>query len=365
MKIIKRYLKSELSLREAFKFIPSLGFNLFSLLCKDKNYHNPTFLTWILTDKCQLKCKHCLREAIPSFLSKKERLGIAEKIVNSSVNWVSLTGGEPLIIPELIDILRILKKKNKKVTITTNGLVLSEFLKGLIEVGLDAVHISMDSHKREIHDSLRECPGLFDKVLESISTIKAKRKSKGPLIKLRCTISKKNYRQLSDYIYFWKDKVDSIHFQPITDGNMNYVREKSLLFSKKDEKPFRNIFSELQKKYSFFKSSYYRLMPEFIFDRENFYKKLNYKCLLVTSSGLYLLPNGNVTVCYGRKEYIVGNATTETIDEIWERKSTMEVRKKISNIRSGPSGTGCFCWEPNTQFNLYLSSLYKYFRKFR
>ncbi|MCF7916168.1 MAG: radical SAM protein [Candidatus Omnitrophica bacterium] len=361
MMMIKKYLKNELSLPEVLKAAPNLVYNFFSLLYKSQNNRGPVFLTWVLTDKCQLKCKHCLRESIPSSLSKKDKLNIAKKIADSSAYWISITGGEPFIVPELMDIVKILKRKNKKVTITTNGFLLDNFLKDLIDVGLDAIHLSVDSHKREVHDFLRDCPGLFDKIVKIISEIKIKRKKK-PLIKLRCTISKANYLQMSDYVKFWQDKVDSIHFQPIVNDRMNRTREKSLMFVKEDEKPFRDVLLKLQQ-HSIFRNKYYDLMPEFIFNRNQLCKSLNYKCLLMASSGIYLLPNGDATVCYGRKEYVVGDILTESIVDIWAKKNTMDIRKKIVNIYSKSHCKDCFCWGPNTQFNLYLLSLYNFFNR--
>ncbi len=343
--------------------MPNVVGNFLSIFLNKKSFYGPAFISWVLTDQCQCKCKHCYREPIPTSLSKEARFKIARNIAESSAHWISLIGGEPLIIPEIMDIIRILKKSNKKVTMTTNGLDLDCFLKDIIDLRIDAVHVSIDSHKREIHDYLRDTQGLFDIAFKAISEIKLSRKSAKPLIKLRCTISKANYLELVDYVEFWKDKVDAIHFQPIVDNRMNRARDKGLMLTKEDEGPFRSVLSELQKRYSFLRNSYYKLMPEFIFNRQALYKKLNYKCLLVASSGLYVLPDGRVTICYGRREDIAGNVIDKRIIDIWRDRETMNMQRRIVDISPDLFCPECFCWEPHTPFNLYLLFFYNYIRK--
>lgn len=363
MKAIKSLFNSELSLSEVLRVAPNLACNFFSIFSNKKSFCGPAFISWVLTDQCQCKCRHCYREPIPSSLSKEARLKIAENVAQSSAHWVSLIGGEPLIVPEIMDIARILKKNNKKVTITTNGLDLNHFLKDIIDLRIDAVHISIDSHRREIHDYLRDTQGLFDKVLKTISEIRRDRKSVKPLIKLRCTISKVNYLELGDYVEFWKDKVDAIHFQPVVDNRMNRIRNTGLMLTKEDQGPFRGVLSELQKRYSFLRNNYYTFMPEFIFNRQVLYKRLNYKCLLVASSGLYLLPDGRVTICYGRRENTAGNVMNESIIDIWRNKESISIQRKIINTPADSFCPECFCWETNTPFNLYLLSVYNVLRK--
>lgn len=357
-RFLERYFKSEILLEEAIKAAPSLICNFFSLIFKKKSFCGPTFLTWVLTYQCQLECRHCLIKSKSTFLTKEEKLKVAENIAKSSTHWVSLSGGEPLIFPEILDIVRILKNNHKKVTITTNGLVLDSFIDDLIDAGLDGLHISMDSHKKDIHDFLRDCPGLFDRVLNTIYKIKSKRERKKPLIKLRCTVSKKNYFDLVSYVDFWKDKADSIHFQPVTDVRMNYVREKNLMFTKEDEGPFRSVIFELQKKYSIYRNSYYSLMPDFIFDRQGLCQRLNYKCLFVASSGLYIVPDGHIAVCYSQQDNTIGNAVWESISSVWKKNDTILARRKIVDMSFESFCSDCFCWCPNTQFNIYLLPLY-------
>ena len=354
MRAIRTLLNNEFSFLEGLRARPSLTSNLFSLYFNKRNYGGPTFITWELTNQCQCKCKHCERDIESKPLSRFERLEIVKNIILLPTRWISLLGGEPFIVPEIIEIAEILKSKGKKVTITTNGLLLKEFIKDLIRIKIDAIHLSVDSHRSEVHDCLRNTPGLFNNLLDSIMEIRKNRISRKVSIKLRCTISKANYRELIEYVEFWKDKADAIYFQPIVDNNLNRVRDKSLLFTEGDEDSFRDILSRLQNRNSSFRNIYYSLMPEYIFNRQGFFKKLNYQCLLTSSCGLNILPNGCITICYGRRENVSGNALHESIMDIWRKPETMVSKKNILNTPAEYFYSQCFCWDPNTAFNLYL-----------
>ena len=155
---IKALFNNDLYLVESLRNVPDLARNLLMFILDKRSSGTPLFLTWTLTNVCQFQCRHCYREPNSVSLTRNERIKIAENIARSSVYWVSLTGGEPLMIPEIMEIVSILKRHNKKVTITTNGFLLNDFIKDIIDIKVDGLHISVDSHKREIHDYLRNTP---------------------------------------------------------------------------------------------------------------------------------------------------------------------------------------------------------------
>jgi len=360
---MKNLLNNDMSLTDVFKATPSLICNLLPFIFNKRGLLGPTFLWWTLTYECSIKCKHCYIKQKFETLSKDQKLKIARNIACSSVYWVSFVGGEPLIVSEIVDIVRILKKSNKKVTITTNGLFLNNFVQDIIDVGLDAVHISVDSHRKEVHDYLRNTPGLFDEILKAITEIKRRRKSGRPLIKLRCTLSRENYLEAVDYVKFWKDKVDAIYFQPIVDNIINRVRERSVLFTEQDEVPFRKVLSSLQKDFIYFRNMYYSRMPDFVFHRERIWIELGFKCMLVPAAVLNILPDGNTCLCNGRRDESGGNALNQSIREIWRSDSIKFLQDEIKKTYSEGFDYECFCWESCTFFNLYLVNFYNFISK--
>jgi MoaA/NifB/PqqE/SkfB family radical SAM enzyme len=359
------FLNNEFSLKEVLKAVPSLTANLLSAFLGKKWSSSPTFLTWVLSNRCQLTCRHCSRELFSEPLSLDKKKEIAKNIASSSTCWVSFTGGEPLMVPGVMDIIRIIKNGNKKVTITTNGAMLKSFMGDIVGAGIDAVNISVDSHQSQVHDYLRGASGLFNNIFGAIEELKKNRIFKKPQIKLKCTISRANYKELINYVDFWKDKVDSIYFQPIVNNNMNQIRDKNLLFAKEDEKTFRSVLSNLQKKYSSFKNDYYNFMPDYIFHKEELYRKLKYKCLIISTSALYILPHGKAVICYGERGEIAADTAVKSIADIWRSDKTRAVQKKIRFILESRYDPNCFCWEANTLFNLHLLSLYNFVSKIK
>ncbi len=107
-----------------------------------------------LTDLCNFRCVYCMPpEGLPmlippsSYLTKQE-IGRFVKIMGSlGVHRIRLTGGEPLLRQDILDIVRALKgvETVKDLSITTNGSRLGPMVHDLKEAGLDRINISLDS----------------------------------------------------------------------------------------------------------------------------------------------------------------------------------------------------------------------------
>src|SRR5579875_137979 len=109
-----------------------------------------------LTDRCNFRCVYCMPEET-EFLPREELL-TADEIVRAvsafarlGVDKVRLTGGEPLMRPEVVDITRRIKALSgiRSVSMTTNGFMLPHRAQALKEAGLDGVNISLDTLKRD------------------------------------------------------------------------------------------------------------------------------------------------------------------------------------------------------------------------
>lgn len=105
-----------------------------------------------LTDRCNLRCVYCMPEDGGECLPAKDVL-TDDKIVRlcqvlgrNGVKKIKLTGGEPLIRPNLPDIIHRIKSIPgiEQVTLTTNGVLLGEKIDELVKAGLDAVNVSID-----------------------------------------------------------------------------------------------------------------------------------------------------------------------------------------------------------------------------
>ena len=110
------------------------------------------YLRISLTDRCNLRCVYCMPEEC-EFQPTSELMTTAEVIrltrifARMGTNKIRLTGGEPSIHPEIIDIVKGIKTIAgiRSVSMTTNGVLLDKLASPLAAAGLERVNISLDT----------------------------------------------------------------------------------------------------------------------------------------------------------------------------------------------------------------------------
>lgn len=132
-----------------------------------------------LTDRCSLRCTYCMPfnfdKWLPSneLLTVDELIAIVELAVSMGINEIRLTGGEPLLRPDLVEIVeRISSLKNAPdLSMTTNGVALAKVAKELASAGLTRVNISLDTLDWERFKRLT-FRDRYDDVIEGVSAAK-------------------------------------------------------------------------------------------------------------------------------------------------------------------------------------------------
>jgi len=112
-----------------------------------------TYLRISLTDRCNLRCVYCMPkeglqwQARADQLSVEEIVRVVETAAQGGVKRVRLTGGEPLVHPNIIQIVRRIAsiQKIEEVSLTTNAMLLERLAQPLADAGLSRVNISLDS----------------------------------------------------------------------------------------------------------------------------------------------------------------------------------------------------------------------------
>ncbi len=112
-----------------------------------------TYLRISITDLCNLRCVYCLPEkgiqwqARENELSADEIIRVTAALACAGVRRVRLTGGEPLIRPDIVEIVRRIADipAIEEVSLTTNGMLLERLARPLAEAGLRRVNISLDT----------------------------------------------------------------------------------------------------------------------------------------------------------------------------------------------------------------------------
>ena len=110
-----------------------------------------------LTDRCNLRCTYCMPNDFAAWLPSEHQLTTDELVrvieiaVSEGINEVRVTGGEPLLRPDLVEIVsRINAITNAPtLTMTTNALTLEKVAQPLVDAGLTRINISLDTLDRD------------------------------------------------------------------------------------------------------------------------------------------------------------------------------------------------------------------------
>ena len=147
-----------------------------------KRLHPPAAIEWFPTYHCNSHCRYCGGygpKAIFEFEPTIPYEDIIEIVRLSGKSGTSIwniggRGGEPLLYPNLIDILALIKQQGMKGILITNGLLLNdEFVTKLTGIRWDILRISLDSHLSGIHDEIRQVSGNFDKINKALILFKS------------------------------------------------------------------------------------------------------------------------------------------------------------------------------------------------
>ncbi|XP_035530106.1 molybdenum cofactor biosynthesis protein 1 isoform X1 [Morone saxatilis] len=204
----------------------------FSAFLTDNFGRRHSYLRISLTEKCNLRCQYCMPEEgvkltpRSQLLSTSEVLTLARLFVQEGVEKIRLTGGEPLIRPDVLDIISELRKLEglKTIAVTTNGMNLARLLPKLKETGLDLINISLDSLVPAKFEFIVRRKG-FHKVMEGID--KAIEMGYNP-VKVNCVVMRGlNEDELLDFVALTEKKpleVRFIEYMPFDGNKWNFKK---------------------------------------------------------------------------------------------------------------------------------------------
>jgi len=138
------------------------------------NFSAPDTIFFEITRACNINCTFCFNNSgrrMSNEMSDAQRLRLVQDLINSGVQEVRLTGGEPLVVNVVYDIIRLLRRNGLRTSIGTNGiLVKPDIARRLADVGLNLAVVSVDG-MRSVHDSIRGA-GSFRKTMKGIIELK-------------------------------------------------------------------------------------------------------------------------------------------------------------------------------------------------
>ncbi|XP_063774901.1 molybdenum cofactor biosynthesis protein 1 isoform X2 [Pseudophryne corroboree] len=204
----------------------------FSSFLTDSFGRQHNYLRISLTEKCNLRCQYCMPEEgvkltpRSELLTTQEILNLARLFVQEGVDKIRLTGGEPLIRPDVLDIIGQLRKLEglQTIALTTNGINLARQLPKLKEAGLDVLNVSLDTLVPAKFEFIVRRKG-FHKVMEGIH--RAVELGYNP-VKVNCVVMRGlNEDELLDFVALTEKQpleVRFIEYMPFDGNKWNFKK---------------------------------------------------------------------------------------------------------------------------------------------
>lgn len=210
-----------------------------------------TYLRISITERCNLRCTYCMPAegvkltARDGILKTEEIIRLADLFTKEGICKIRLTGGEPTVRKDVVDIVAELKKlKNlEQVAITTNGLTLTRQLPALQRAGLDALNISLDTLKADRFERFTRRKG-WAKVMASIDL--AVQLGYNP-VKVNCVVMRGfNDDELVHFVNMTKDRPLDIRFIEYMPFDGNEWKENKMVSFDEMKKIIRQTYPEFQ-----------------------------------------------------------------------------------------------------------------------
>jgi radical SAM protein with 4Fe4S-binding SPASM domain len=153
-------------------------------------------VVWNITRTCNLRCVHCYSDSYarqyPGELTGEQARKVIDDVAAFRVPALLFSGGEPLVRPDLLELMRYARSKELRLTLSTNGTLIDPpTARALREIGLSYVGISLDGIG-ETNDQFRGVKGAFDAAVRAMRHCR----EVGQKVGLRLTLTKRNCMDL-------------------------------------------------------------------------------------------------------------------------------------------------------------------------
>jgi len=312
-----------------------------------KNDYPLESIYFYLTEGCNLACRHCWlspkhqdeKKVYPT-LSIELFKSILEQAAPLGLTAVKITGGEPLMHPEIHELLRIVKEGNIDLTVETNGvLCTSELAEEIALCKGSSVSVSLDGADAETHEWVRGISGCFEAAIEGIRNLV----NAGIKPQIILTVMRHNKSQIEPLVHLAETlEAESVKFnlvQPTGRGEKLNDCGETLSLEELLElgQWINNTLSGSTKL-----RIHYDVPPAFRPMSSMFGKKGDgcSKCGILKIIGV--LANGNYALCgIGEHipELVFGHASKDRLDDVWKKNKVLcELRDGIPSRLEGICG---------------------------
>ncbi|MCD6119950.1 radical SAM protein [bacterium] len=278
-----------------------------------------------VTYSCNLRCAFCYAGSCPErteTMSLEECKRVIDVIRHDAqVPSVSFTGGEPVLVPWLVDAVVHAKSLGMRVNLITNGTLINERLTSKLKgAGLDSAQVSLEGPNARVHDEITSSTGSFNKSVNAIKLLQAA----DIHVHANTTINKKNLPFLKEHLPLYKsldlDRYSMNLMIPCGHG----ATQKDLWVRYSEIGP---IVREMKKEARDMglKFLWYSPTPLCMFNPIPL--GLGNKACAACDGLLSIAPDGGVLPCSSWAEP-VGNILDEPFEKVWESARAKWIRAK-------------------------------------
>jgi len=308
--------------------------------------YSPHTVEFRLTENCNARCTMCnaWKNKSVDELSTEEIKEIFRQFKEVGIRFMLLLGGEPLLRQDIGAIINEANRLGYKPVLVTNGLLLEERAKELLESGSFYLTVSIDGIK-DTHDTMRGVKGLFDKAIRGVETIQKLKESINPNVTVTLItnlLQKRNVNEIPQLVELARD-LNSYWDLNLLDYNLDIF--KGIPFSEllvEDEEEIDKTIDYLIKA----RREYSTVLSPFICRHVLEYTRRylkgenlhNYHCVHGYEL-LHIRSHGEVCLCYIKEP--IGNFREAKLRDILGNKKHRELAKEIY-MKKCPGCTNLF-----------------------
>jgi len=274
-----------------------------------------------VTNRCNMQCSFC--DFWPNAAPKKEELTVADyeriagELAKAGCCAVSIEGGEPLVRPDIVAIVRAFGQRHVPMLFTNGWYVTKDNARALWKAGLVHADVSIDYPDGKRHDAKRGLAGATERAWRAIEILRDTAPKGGKQVNVMTVVMKDNHADLEPLLRQSHEAGVGHHMTLISVSG--FRRGKGV-----DEMPPPEAADELLRLYRSFThvryfESYFSTMRDFLGGREM-------PGCTAGSQGFNIDHVGNVAPCIERIGEHVGNVKTDSIPTLLDKlKTTRDV----------------------------------------
>jgi len=295
-----------------------------------------------VTSECNERCIHCyIPNAVKNqatHISLQKFCEIIDEFVELGGNSIVLSGGEPLMHPEITKILNCCGQKNLDIAVFSNLTLLDKSLiEAMKTANVRLVQASIYSIKPDIHDRITKKKGSLEKTLSAIKILQ----SEGIDVQMACPVMKQNKDDVVNIMRYAKENNISLRTNslilPTFDGDDSFVKSSALTLEQK-----RTMICEMMRADKDYTKD---VLLELNNNSNELYNNpkgfLNSSLCTAGINSCSISIDGNVCPCPKWQSYYLGNVYKNSLSEIWYNNPLLSLIRRINKQRNFQECLNC------------------------